>query len=166
MNSGPGRRLYEWTNRPERKADIAVRTSRGPGGAGFAGVAGRRACAALAACSAVLHALSIGHATNLAVAAVMAAMCAVCLYCAGELWLRGTLRGWTVVAAMNLAMIVVHLPSPEHHHGGGVAGAASASGSTLMAWATALAAVEALIAAAVLFYRTRGMEPAGVSASS
>lgn len=139
-----------------------MRTPRGSGIA-VAGVAGRRACAALAACSAVLHGLSIGHATNLAAAALMTAMCATCLYCAGELWVRGTLRGWTVVAAMNLAMIAVHLPSPEHHHGGGVA---SAAGSTPMAWATGLAAVEAVIAAAVLFYRTRGMEPAGVSASS
>jgi hypothetical protein len=122
-----------------------------------AAVFGRRACAVLAACSAVLHGIALVRATNLAAAALMVAMLAACLYCARDLWVRGTLRTWVLVALMNLAMIATHLPAPAHHHGGGVASAARAHHSTVMTLATTLAAVEVVIAATVVYYRTRGV---------
>ena len=84
---------------------------------------GRRTCAVLAAASAALHAVMLGHAANPAMAVLMAAMIGACLYCARDLWLRGTLQTWCIVAVMNLAMVAVHLPVPAHRH---VAGAASA----------------------------------------
>jgi hypothetical protein len=122
-----------------------------------AGVYGRRAAATLAAGSAVLHGISVGHVGTVAAACLMLVMAAACLYCAGELWTRGNLRVWTLVAVMNLAMIAMHLPgSSGHHHGGGVTAAASAHPSTAMSVATALAAVEVAVATTVLLYRTRG----------
>ena len=114
---------------------------------------GRRACAVLAAASAVLHAFMLTHAVNTAMAVLMVAMVVGCLYCARDLWLRGTLRTWCVVALMNLAMIALHLPAPVHHH---VAGAATAQQqSTIMALATGLSLVEVGLAAGVLWFRTR-----------
>jgi hypothetical protein len=125
-----------------------------------AGVLGRRACALLAACSAVLHGISLDHVTNIAAMALMVAMLVACLYCARDLWLRGTQRGWVLVALMNFAMIAVHLPaSSAHHHGGGLAATAPMPESTVMTLATALAAVEVTVAAAVLYYRTRALRP-------
>ena len=125
-------------------------------------VFGRRACAALAACSAVLHGVSLVHGTSLAATVLMAAMLAACLYCARDLWVRGTLRAWVLVALMNLAMIAVHVPaSPPHHHGGGVTAVTPVPHSTVMTLATALAAVEVILAAAVVFYRTRALRPSG-----
>ena len=110
-------------------------------------VFGQRACAALAACSAVLHGVSLIH-------------IAACLYCARDLWVRGTLRAWVLVALMNLAMIAAHVPaSPPHHHGGGVTAVTPVPHSTVMTLATALAAVEVILAAAVVFYRTRALRP-------
>jgi hypothetical protein len=52
---------------------------------------------------------------------------------------------------MNIAMIAVHLPMPAHHHGMHPAG----QQSTLMGLATGVAAVEVVVAMAVLYYRTR-----------
>ena len=122
-------------------------------------VFGRRACAALAGCSAVLHGISFGHSTNLAAAGLMVAMAAGCLYCARDLWVRGTLRAWLLVALMNLTMIAIHAPAPAaHHHSGGVT-AAPAHHSTVMNLATALAAVEVVAAATVLYSRTRAVRP-------
>ena len=127
----------------------------------IAGVAilGRRACASLAACSAVLHGLSLVHATISATVVLTVAMLVGCLYCARDLWVRGTLRAWVLVALMNLAMIAIHVPaSPGHHshlHGGAVAAAAPAHHSTVMTLATALAALEVVVAAAVVYFRTR-----------
>ena len=119
-------------------------------------VFGRRACAALAACSAVLHGFSLGHTTNPATAVLTVAMLAACLYCARDLWVRGTLRAWVLVALMNLAMIAIHVPaSPGHHHGGDMTAAAPAHQSTVMTMATALAAIEVVVAAVVVYYRTR-----------
>jgi hypothetical protein len=119
-----------------------------------AGVYGRRAAALLAAGSAVLHGISVVHAGTVAAAGLMLVMAVACLYCAGELWTRGNLRVWTLVAVMNLAMIALHLPaSSGHHHG--VTAAASAHPSTAMSVATALAAVEVAVATAVLLYCTR-----------
>lgn len=84
-------------------------------------VFGRRACAALAACSAVLHGILLVQATNLAATALTAAMLVACLHCARDLWARGTLRAWFLVASMNLAMIAVHVPAaPAYYQGGGV----------------------------------------------
>jgi hypothetical protein len=124
------------------------------------GVLGRRAYALLAVCSAVLHGISLGHVTNLAAMALMVAMLAGCLYCARDLWLHGTQRGWVLVALMNFAMIAIHLPaSSAHHHGAGLAAAAPMPESTVMTLATALAAVEVTVAAAVLYYRTRALRP-------
>jgi hypothetical protein len=86
----------------------------------------------------------------------MVVMAAVCLYCGRDLWVRGTLRAWALVAVMNLAMIAIHLPaSSGHHHGGGLTAAMPMHHSTAMALATALAAVEVACAVTVLLYRTR-----------
>jgi hypothetical protein len=119
----------------------------------------------LAACSAVLHSFSLVHATNAAAIALTVVMLTVCLFCARELWIRGTLRAWVVVALMNLAMIAIHAPaSAAHHHGGGVSARAPAHHSTVMTLATTLAVVEVVVATAVLYYRTRGIRPARVLA--
>jgi NADH:ubiquinone oxidoreductase subunit K len=116
-------------------------------------VYGRRACAALALTSAGLHAAMLGHASNAVAGGLLAAMIVACVYCARDLWLRGTLRAWCLVGLMNIAMIAVHLPPPAHHHG--MHSATAGQQSTLMALATAIAAVEAAVAVAVLYYRTR-----------
>lgn len=113
------------------------------------GALGRRACAVLAVCSATLHATMLGHAAPVA-AGLLVAMIVGCLYCAWELWRDGSVRAWTVVALMNLAMIGLHLPAPPHHHGAGSAA------PTSMSVATSVALVEVLIAAAVLYVRSRG----------
>jgi hypothetical protein len=119
-------------------------------------VIGRRTCALGAMCSAVLHGVSLCHAANAAAAVLMAAMIVGCIYCARDLWISDALRGWTLVAVMNLVMIGIHLPATSvHHHGGGAAVAAMAPQSTAMTLATAFAAAEAIVATAVLFYRTR-----------
>jgi hypothetical protein len=118
---------------------------------------GRRACAALAAGSAGLHTVMLGHAANLAMGALIATMIVGCLYCARDLWLRGTLRGWCVVALMNLAMIAVHLPAPGHHHT--AEAVAVGQQSTVMALATTLAAIEVAVATVVLVHRSRGRFP-------
>ena len=112
---------------------------------------GRRTCALLAAASAVLHGVMLGHAANPAMGALMVAMIAACLFCARDLWLRGTLRTWCIVAVMNLAMVAIHLPVPMHHH----VAAGTGHESTVMALATALSMVEVGAAAAVLWFRTR-----------
>jgi len=117
-------------------------------------VVGRRACAALALSSAGLHAAMLGHASNIVAGVLLAAMILACVYCARDLWLRGTLRAWCVVGLMNIAMIAVHLPAPSHHYG--MQAASAVQESTLMGLATAVAAVEVVVAMAVLYYRTRG----------
>src|SRR5689334_6193854 len=116
-------------------------------------VIGRRACAALALSSAVLHAAMLGHAPNVVASGLLAVMIGACVYCARDLWLRGTLRAWCVVGLMNIAMIAVHLPMPAHHHHMQIG--SMGQQSTLMGLATTIAAVEAVVAMAVLYYRTR-----------
>jgi NADH:ubiquinone oxidoreductase subunit K len=116
-------------------------------------ILGRRACAALALISAGLHAAMLGHAPNIVAAVLLAAMIVACVYCARDLWLRGSLRAWCVVGLMNIAMIAVHLPMPAHHHG--LHHGPMGQQSPLMGLATATAAVEVVVAMAVLFYRTR-----------
>jgi NADH:ubiquinone oxidoreductase subunit K len=116
-------------------------------------VIGRRACAVLAATSAVLHGAMLGHAANPAMGVLMTGMAVACLYCAGELWLRGTLRIWVMVALMNLAMIALHLPTlGAHHH---AVAATAEQQSTIMALATMVSLVEVGFAATVLWFRTR-----------
>jgi hypothetical protein len=111
----------------------------------------RGAGALLAVSSAVLHGISLG--------AVALAMAAVCLYCAYELWRFDSVRSWVLVAVMNISMIGVHLMTAGgHHHGvtaSAVPPAATAGMGVAMGWATLVAAVEILFAAAVLFVRTR-----------
>jgi hypothetical protein len=120
-------------------------------------VVGRRACAVLAACSAVLHGMTIAHAETPAALVLMAGMAVACLYCARELWLQSALRTWVLVAVMNIAMIAVHTPLASGHQHGGVATAAPIPMHhwTVMMSATALAAVEAVIATAVVYQRSR-----------
>jgi hypothetical protein len=85
-------------------------------------------------------------------------MLAACLFCARDLWARGTVRTWVLVALMNLAMIAVHAPaSVGHHHGGAANAAAGMHHSMVMTLATALAVVEVTVAAAVLYYRSRAI---------
>ena len=117
-------------------------------------VLGRRACAVLALSSAGLHAAMLGHTSNVLAGALLVAMIVACVYCARDLWLRGTLRAWCVVGLMNIAMIAVHLPMPAHHHDMHMG--SMGQQSTLMGLATTVAAVEVVVAMAVLYYRTRG----------
>jgi hypothetical protein len=112
----------------------------------------------------VLHGFSLAHTTSAAATALTVVMLAACLSCAHDLWTRGTLRAWVLVALMNLAMIAIHTPaSTAYHHGGGVNAAAPVHHSTLMTLATTLAAVEVVAAAAVLYYRTRAVRPTSQS---
>lgn len=94
--------------------------------------------------SAVLHGASLSVLTVV--------MAAACVYCAYELWRFDTVRSWTLVAVMNIAMIAVHLPLLGHH---GHTVAPGAAMGTVMGLATAVAAAEITLAAAVLFARTR-----------
>ncbi|MEU0494824.1 hypothetical protein [Mycobacterium sp. NPDC006124] len=118
-------------------------------------VGGRRACALLAAGSAGLHLVMAASAGSAVAAVVVVAMAVACLYCAKELWTAGSPRVWCVVAVMNLAMVAVHLSMPGHHHGQAVDTASVAPMSPLMAVATSVAIVEAVIAAVVLWVQTR-----------
>jgi hypothetical protein len=122
-------------------------------------VLGRRACAALAAFSAGLHGLMVGETGNLVVGGIVLAMAAACLYCARELWVGSTVRAWCLVALMNLGMIAIHWSAPGCHPAAASVSPAQASmmpPSTLMLTATAVAAVEAVIATIVLSVMTRG----------
>src|SRR5690349_447441 len=121
----------------------------------MAAVVGRRICAALAAVSAGLHGLSLANAASVASGGLMVVMIAVCLNCARRLWLRGAVGDWTIIAMMNLAMIAVHMPAPGHHHTAAGTAAIPIPHSTAMGLATVMAAVEAVVAAAVLCYRTQ-----------
>jgi hypothetical protein len=114
---------------------------------------GRRLYAVLAACSAGVHLALLGHAGSLVTAALLAAMIAGCLWCAVDLWRRGTLGAWLTVALMSLAMLAVHAPMPAHHHRAGAL--TPANPSALMALAMVLAVVEVVVAAVVLYARTR-----------
>ncbi|KAA0096752.1 hypothetical protein CIW49_19005 [Mycolicibacterium sp. P1-18] len=119
-------------------------------------VAGRRVCALLAASSAVLHGAMVGDVRSAVLAVVVVGMTVACLYCAKELWTAGSPRVWCIVAVMNLAMVAVHWSMPGHHHGQTVSAApAAAATSTLMAVATSIAILEAVIATVVLWVQTR-----------
>src|SRR6478735_10144249 len=122
-------------------------------------VLGRRACAVLAAFSAGLHGLMVGEAGNVVVGGIILAMMAACLFCARELWSGSSVRAWCLVALMNLGMIAIHWSAPGCHPAAASVSPAQASmmpPSTLMLTATAVAAVEAVIATIVLSVMTRG----------
>jgi hypothetical protein len=108
------------------------------------------------------------HTDNPAAAVLMVGMAAACLYCARELWVQGDLRTWVLVAIMNIAMIGMHAPfASGHQHGGEVAVAAMPMHpSGVMTLATALAAVEAVIATAVVYQRSRHNRVAVAEAAS
>ena len=108
----------------------------------------------------MLHGGSLPGVTNPWLAGLTVAMIAGCLFCAWELLTRDTVRAWVLVAVMNLAMIGAHLPMPAGHHHGGLGAAGSAS----LHPATAVAVVEVLLAAAVLFVRTRALAPTAAAA--
>ena len=88
----------------------------------------------------------------------MTAMLAGCLYCAYELWRFDTMRSWVLVAVMNLAMIGVHMPMTGGHHHSGALGTAVVP-SVGMGLATVVALVEVVVAAVVLFVRSRRLAP-------
>ncbi|AFM19793.1 hypothetical protein Mycch_5107 [Mycolicibacterium chubuense NBB4] len=114
--------------------------------------------ALLAVCSAALHGGSLPGSGSAWAAGVMTVMLAGCLYCAYELWRFDTTRSWVLVAVMNLAMIGVHMPmTGGHHHGGAVGTAAGLP--VAMELATVVALAEVILAAAVLFVRSRRVAP-------
>ncbi|MGV9800119.1 hypothetical protein ACWDTP_18930 [Mycobacterium sp. NPDC003449] len=119
---------------------------------GTAAVVGRRTCAVLAVTSAGLHTTMLGHAGNPVTGGLLAVMIVGCLYCARHLWRRGTPGIWCTVALMNLAMIALHTPLPAHHHG---SEAQAAHQSPVMTLTVLVALVEVVIAATVLYCRTR-----------
>lgn len=119
----------------------------------MAALVARRGYAVLAGCSAGVHGVLLGHAGSTPAVIALAVMVAGCLWCAVHLWQRGTLAAWTTVALMNLAMLAVHAPAPSHHHAAGLSTAEDPP--ALMAVAMTLAAVEVLLAGAVLYLRTR-----------
>ncbi|WP_236694210.1 hypothetical protein [Mycolicibacterium obuense] len=117
------------------------------------------AAAALAVASAVLHggaALGMGSPW---LVALTAAMVAGCLYCGWELMTRDSVRAWLLVALMNLAMIAMHLRLPAGHHSAGQPDGAHGAGGHALHPATVVAAVEVVLAAAVLFARSRTLAP-------
>ncbi len=123
-----------------------------------------RAGALLAVGSAVLHGAALGQAGP-GVAVVTVVMLVGCLYCAYELWTHDTVRSWVLVAVMNLVMVGVHLPMTGGHSHGAGSPLASTAGPTPMQLATGVAIVEVLLAATVLFVRTRTLGSAAACQS-
>lgn len=122
----------------------------------------RRVGALLAVASAALHGAALGPGVTPWIAALTVVMLVGCLYCAYELLTRDTVRAWVLVAVMNLAMVAVHLPMTGAHHHGAVPGVPAAL-PTVMELATVVAIVEILLAATVLFVRTRALAPAVIA---
>lgn len=118
-------------------------------------VVGRRVCAVLAASSAALHAVMVGDVGSAVVAILVVGMAVACLYCAKELWTAGSPRVWCIVAVMNLGMVSMHWSLPGHHHGQAISDAPVAATSTLMAVATSIAIIEAVVATVVLWVQSR-----------
>ena len=118
----------------------------------------RRTGALLAVGSAALHGAALGPGVTPWLAALTVVMLVGCLYCAYELLTRDTVRAWVLVAVMNLAMVAVHLPMTGAHHHGAQPGVPAAV-PTAMELATVVAIAEILLAAAVLFVRTRALAP-------
>lgn len=138
-----------------------------------------RTAAVVAVASALCHLLMLGHG-NILWGLLMAAMAVVCFPCAGHLWRRPTISLWVVLGLMNAAMVAVHamlwrMGDGGHvHTASGEAGphAPGASGAThhghegfeisgivsmdtVFVFATALAVLEVLLAAAALVVLTR-----------
>lgn len=112
-------------------------------------------CALLAACSAALHAVMVRDVGSAVMSVVVVGMALACLYCAKELWTAGSPRVWCIVAVMNLGMVAMHWSLPGHHHDQAAGVAPVAATSTLMAVATSIAILEAVIATVVLWFQTR-----------
>jgi hypothetical protein len=67
-----------------------------------------RVCALLALASAIAHTSDLtGH--GIGHTALMVAMSAACCVCAYHLWFHPRVRDWTLVAAMSVAMVAMHL---------------------------------------------------------
>ncbi|ROZ42914.1 hypothetical protein EEB13_30515 [Rhodococcus sp. WS3] len=129
---------------------------------------GRRAAAVLALCSAGLHTGSlIEHRSSPLLAGMMVLMIIGCVHCARHLWMSGRHQDWGLVSIVSLGMIAVHLAAMSSRTAGAgghhkvaddttmqLAVAHQAS-SPLMNSAVVIAATEAVLAFAVLIYRTR-----------
>ena len=98
-----------------------------------------RIAAALALLSAVLH-LDMDSGPI-----VMALLCVVC---AVHLWRTAELRARVMVAATSAGMLLAHSPFPSGHHH-------VTSQTPSMSAASAVAALELLLAGSVVFIRTR-----------
>lgn len=124
--------------------------------------------AVLTMCSAGVHTGSlIEHPSSILLAGMMAFMIIGCLHCARHLWTFGRHQDWGLAAIMSLGMIAVHLatmssdtPGTGGHHNAAddttmQQAIAHHAFSPLMNSAVVIAALEAVLAFAVLFYRTR-----------
>lgn len=103
-----------------------------------------RIAAALALLSAAVH---ISAGANL----LIAAMALLCILCAFDLLRSPGNRAWVMVAATSAGMLLGHASFPSHHH--------TASQPTSMTAASALAALELVLAVTVVFFRTRHIPP-------
>jgi hypothetical protein len=104
-----------------------------------------RTAAVLALSSAVVHLLLLDAASLGSVA--MVAMAAVCLPCAWHLWRAPTASVWRVTAAVDAAMLVLHLQmlgGHEHLHSATLPGSLMWLGSGLVGGQLALAGTAAL----------------------
>ncbi|AYJ50521.1 hypothetical protein [Rhodococcus sp. P1Y] len=108
-----------------------------------------RIAAALALASAVLH-LRMG--VTDATSAFVTAMALLCVYCAVDLLRSGGNRAWVMVAATSAGMLLAHSSFPTHHH-------TAVSRTSSMTIASAVAAAELVLAASVVFFRTRHVHP-------
>lgn len=96
--------------------DRDIGTSPADGVAGLAAIASvrrggtllRKTAAVLGGVSGVLHLAMLAHAPFV-LGLIMALAAISCLPCAGHLWRHASLRTWTVIGAMNLLMVVLHL---------------------------------------------------------
>lgn len=103
-----------------------------------------RIAAALALLSAVMH-LRTG--VTDVTSAVVAAMAMLCVYCVVDLLRSGGNRAWVMVAVTSAGMLLAHSSFPAHHH--------AANQTSTMTMASAVATIELVLAASVVFFRTR-----------
>ncbi|MFW0797083.1 hypothetical protein AAFP30_24990 [Gordonia sp. CPCC 205515] len=122
-------------------------------------VVGRRACAALALTSGALHVAVALSGAWMPMTAVTVGMALMCGLCAWHLWRGPDLRAWCAVAMMSLAMIATHLSVGGCHVPQTAQASDAGSPSALMTAAIGIAVVEALVAVAVIFGRTRNDGP-------
>jgi disulfide bond formation protein DsbB len=128
----------------------------------------RRVAVVLALFSSGLHIASLGdHRVSPLMVLLTVGMLLGCLHCARHLWMRDNSRDWGWVAIMSVGMITLHTvdfgPSVSGHHGHTTRVAnPTAVGHALslpMAAALLTAALEAVIALSMVFYRTRNTDP-------